>query len=141
MARDGTLAALMAPDHGRLSRASGLSVLAGLLGPVQAAAAAWALAGLLRGEVLWLAPVAFAVSGVLRALLSWRADGLAFEAALCTVTRVRARIVSVEAQRLEGPGAGLIAALAGEKLEALMPYITRYALASDLYDLLHGLVV
>lgn len=113
-------------------RASALAVLANLIWPVQAALLAYALGGLVAGAdiaAVWVS-AGFIGLGVLRAAIAWRADALAESAALQVTSRIRSRIVVAEARCAEDTpfgGAGSVAALAGEKLDLLAPYLTRYA--------------
>ncbi|AMY69266.1 cysteine ABC transporter ATP-binding protein/permease CydD [Frigidibacter mobilis] len=113
-------------------RAAALSVLAALLWPVQAALVAWAIGALLTGAAASpvLVALAFAGLGLLRAGLGLLAEAQAQAAAEAVVAAARARIVAAEAARAQDArfgGAGSIAALAGEKLDLLAPYVTRYA--------------
>lgn len=122
------LAGLIAPEQGALRRAAVLSGLAALIWPLQAALVAGALAGLLTDAAPpWGHVAGFALLGVLRALLNHWAEGIAFTAGLRVTSQCRAAIVRREASRSIGPAAGTIAALAAEKLDALLPYISRYA--------------
>jgi ATP-binding cassette subfamily C protein CydD len=122
------LAALLQPVRRRLNGAAVVSIAASMIWPVQAALAAWALAGLLgAGPALWPAVAAFALAGSLRAVLTYHSEGMLFGAGLSVITSARTRIVHREALATDGMGAGAVAALAGEKLDALLPYITRYA--------------
>jgi len=123
---------LLAPGQRLWRRAAGLSVLAALLWPLMAAVVAWALGGLLTGAAPspLLAALGFGGLGVLRALANALAEGQAQAAADAILTQARANLLATEARRAEDSrlgGAGSIAALAGEKLELLVPYITRYA--------------
>ena len=125
------LATWIAPGRQYLLRASGLSVLASLIWPVQAFCVAMALASLLTAVDMSPLSVAlgFVALGALRALLGLLAEAKAEAAAEVVVQHARARIVAVEARRAtDSPfgGAGGIAALAGEKLDLLSPYVMRY---------------
>ncbi len=111
-----------------------LSVLAGLLWVGQAAVVAQALGALLAHEAARpvLSAAVFAGLGALRAVLSHLAEALAQDAADAVIRQARLAIVAAEAQRTDDNpfgGAGAIAALAGEKLELLGPFLTRYGLA------------
>lgn len=122
----------LAPGRAAQSRAAGLAVLANLIWPLQAAVVAFALGGLLTGAQISAALMggAFLALGALRAILGLRAEALAESAAISVVRKARAQIVAVEAKRAaDSPfgGAGSISALAGEKLNLLAPYVTRYA--------------
>lgn len=112
-------------------RAAVLSVLAGLIWPLQAAVVAWAIGGLLQGDVLspWLAALGFAGLGGLRAALAYVAEAQAQLAAEAVISKARSALVAAEAKRACDStfgGAGSVAALAGEKLDLLAPYVTRY---------------
>lgn len=116
--------------HQRL--AAVLSVLAGLIWPLQAAVVAWAIGGLVQGGAPspWLAALGFAGLGVLRAALGYAAEAQAQSAAEAVITRARSTLVALEAKRAgDSPfgGAGSVAALAGEKLDLLAPFVIRYA--------------
>lgn len=113
-------------------RAALLSVLAGLLWPVQAAIVAWAVGGLLAGAVVspLIPALLFGVVGVVRAGLGYVAESQAQAAAHVVIAAARDRIVAVEALRAGDStfgGAGSLAALAAEKLDMLAPFVTRYA--------------
>ncbi|MEN8888738.1 MAG: thiol reductant ABC exporter subunit CydD [Celeribacter marinus] len=125
-------AGLMAAGAARHRRASGLSVASGLLWPVQAAVVAYALGGLLSGQTVFALGIAivFAGLGLLRAGLTMASEAHAQAAAQTIIHRARAHIVAAEARRAaDSPfgGAGAITALASEKLDLLVPFITRYA--------------
>lgn len=129
-----TQAQILSPAQGGLRRAAGLSVLAAALWPLQAAIVATALATAIDGgaPVIWGAVGAFAVLGLVRAALTWWAEGLARNAADAVTVAARHGIVRREAARAQDAafgGAGAIAALATEKLDLLTPYLTRYVLA------------
>lgn len=115
-------------------RAAALSVLASLLWIGQAAVVAQTLGTLLtEGQVHpFLAVALFAGLGALRALLTYGAETLAQDAADAVIRQARRAILLAEARRTGDyafGGAGAIAALAGEKLELLGPFLTRYGLA------------
>lgn len=123
---------LLAPVRPTLTRAAALAAGQNLLWLVQAWAVASAIAGLLTPPAA-LSPIAGAVVflgvGVLRAGLSYVADGLLFRAADTVVAELRGRILAREAA--DGPGAGAggagaTAALAAEKLDLIAPYVMRY---------------
>ena len=129
-----TPAGILSPAQGGLRRAARLSVLSAALWPVQAAIVATLLAEAIDGNVptIWGAVVGFAALGLVRALLTWWAEGLARDAADAVTQSARQDIVQREAARARDAafgGAGAIAALASEKLDLLTPYLTRYALA------------
>ncbi|MEM5492941.1 thiol reductant ABC exporter subunit CydD [Hoeflea sp. AS16] len=110
--------------------ASMLTAASSLIWPLQAAIVAMAISGLL-GQHPGPGPItsaaAFIGLGVARALLTNYAEGLLFTAATKVVTGAREEIVRREMQTIDTGGAGSIAALATEKLDTLLPYITRYA--------------
>lgn len=124
---------LAAAQQRRLRLGAVLTMLAALVWPVQAALIASALAGLLGGAP-GLSPMTAAagvlVLGLVRALVQHRAEGLLFRAAQAVVTAQAGAILDRQI-RAAGPsalgGPGAIAALAGDKLHALTPYLTRYA--------------
>lgn len=122
----------LAPVRAEQGRAAGLAVLANLIWPVQAAVVAYALGGLLTGAPVSpvLVGIGFVVLGALRAILGMKAETLADAAAIRVLRDARAHIVAVEGRRAaDSPfgGAGSISALAGEKLDLLVPFVTRYA--------------
>lgn len=122
----------LAPGRRNQHRAAWLAALANLIWPVQAALVAYALGGLLTGETVspLFVVLGFVALGALRAVLGFASETLAETAAITVVRQARAAIVSCEAQRAEETafgGAGSISALAGEKLDFLVPYLTRYA--------------
>lgn len=123
----------LAPVRGTLRRASGLSVLAALLWPLQAAIVAALFAGLLTGAPL-ISPGAAALSFLalagLRTALSFVAEARLFDAAQTVQATERLSILHREARGAASSaygGPGAVAALATEKLDALHPYLTRYA--------------
>ena len=124
----------LAPARSHQTRAAVFAVMANLLWPAQAALVAFALAALLTGpdtSPAW-AGLGFMALGAGRAVLGFRSEALAETAALRVVHPARAKIVAREATRATASqfgGAGSISALAGEKLDHLTPYITRYASA------------
>lgn len=125
-------AALLAPGHNQQRRAAVLSVLAGLIWPLQAAVVAWAIGHLLAGKGASpvFAALAFAALGVCRAALTCLAEAQAQRAAEAIIAQARGTLIASEAGRAgDSPfgGAGSVAALAGEKLELLGPYAARYA--------------
>ncbi len=109
-----------------------LSVLGALIWPLQAVLVAFGVSGLLQGQDIWKSgtvAAGFILLGLLRAVLGYAAEGQLFQAADGIVSATRARMVLRESLRA-GPasqGAGGLAALAGEKLEMIVPYVTRYA--------------
>lgn len=125
---------MLAPGQAGGRRAAALSVAAGLVWVAQAAVVALALGALLgRAQASpLLAAAAFAGLGALRAALVHRSETIAQTAADAVIRQARRAIVLAEAGRTDDNafgGAGAIAALAGEKLELLGPFLTRYGLA------------
>lgn len=124
--------ALLAPGLLKQRWAAVLSVLAGLIWPLQAAVVAWAIGELLVGATPspLIAVLGFGGLGVLRAALACLADAQAQTAAEAIIAQARTEIVATEARRAGDSafgGAGSVAALAGEKLDLLAPYVSRYA--------------
>jgi len=125
------LARLTAPQAATMRRAAWISALGALAWLPQA----WVLA-LTMGDALVgrfdRAPVligVFVALGIGRAGMAALAEGQLFRAAEALVATARARLIAREARRgpdaVAGPGA--VAALAAEKLDLLVPYVTRYA--------------
>ncbi|PTQ75549.1 thiol reductant ABC exporter subunit CydD [Celeribacter persicus] len=127
------LKTLLTPGAGAIRLASRLTALSSLLWLPQAALVAALFSRLLLGEggvSVLIGTLGFLGFAALRLILNYLAEGLLFRAGQSIVTTTRTRILAREAQStghspLGGPGA--LAALAGEKLDALLPYITRYA--------------
>lgn len=140
-----TLARLTAPERRRLTCGAALSALASLLWLPQAALLAVALGRALDGgfDVPWLWSGGFLVLGLVRALLSSRAEAILFAAAEAVVADARAALLTAEAHRAgAGPqGPGALAALATEKLDLLQPYLTRFAPARARVMLLPPLIL
>lgn len=125
-------ASLLAPGFQAQRRSAQLSVLAALIWPLQAVVVAWALGPLLAGQAppLLNAVLLFAGFGVLRAVLNYFAEAQAHQAAEAVTAGIRAEITAREAGRASDAslgGAGSVAALAGVKLDLMIPFITRYA--------------
>lgn len=125
-------AAIMAPGRRHQRRAAVLSVLAGLIWPLQAAVVAWAIGAVLSGASPspLAAILGFGGLGLLRVALTTFAEAQAHNAADAILARARTEIVANEARRATDSafgGAGSLAALAGEKLDLLAPYVSRYA--------------
>lgn len=121
----------MVPGAVMQKRAAILSVMAGLIWPLQAAVVAWVIGGLLSQTLAspMIAMLGFGGLGLLRAGLGYLAEAQAQAAAEVIVAQARAAIVGAEARRAGQSalgGAGSVAALAGEKLDLLAPYLTRY---------------
>lgn len=114
-----------------LRLAGALSLLSGLVWPVQAAALAWAIAGWAVGDMgrtVWAALI-FVLGGALRAVLDHRAGAYLFEAADQTIARERSTLIRREARDRADAGSAEIAALVVQKLPMLQPWITRYHVA------------
>lgn len=126
------LARLVRPVSHPLRQVSVLTMMASLIWPVQAALVAMAFGGLLSGGPVGIGGLAagYVTLGLVRAWLGMAADRRAQAAAESLIAGLRAEIVAGEATRGRARavgGAGAIAALAAEKLEALAPWLTRYA--------------
>ena len=126
------LGQLLHPIRRPLRLASMLVVVSSLIWVLQAAVVAVAIGGLLApgrepGADMVTAAIAFVAFGVLRACLTYFAEGLLFAAGTRVVTEAREGIVRREMRTTGSGGAGSIAALASEKLDLIAPYITRYA--------------
>tara|TARA_R110002020_G_scaffold183962_2_gene380544 strand:- start:4895 stop:6562 length:1668 start_codon:yes stop_codon:yes gene_type:complete len=124
------LTELMNASGPKVRLASALTALSSLIWPLQAGLVAVAIAGLLStqsGPGPVVSTAIFAVLGLVRAVLSYHAEGLLFDAATTIVTQAREEIVGREMRTTGSGNAGSIAALASEKLDLLAPYITRYA--------------
>ncbi|MGH1414070.1 MAG: ABC transporter ATP-binding protein/permease [Pelagimonas sp.] len=109
-----------------------LSVLASLIWLAQAAVIAKVLAALLSGAAVdvWTVSLAFLGLGALRAIANQQAQATLSRAAEHHIQDLRQEIVATESSTAEvSPfgGAGSMAALATEKLEALRPFLLRYA--------------
>jgi len=129
---------IIAPVARRLRVAGWLSVLAGTLWPVQAAAIAWAVSEWTVSESATTAPalqpaaiaaLVFLACAALRAGLEYRSGALLFDAADETIARERAALISREARAPTDAGSARIAALLVQKLPLLQPWITRYHVA------------
>ncbi|TNF19471.1 MAG: ATP-binding cassette domain-containing protein [Rhodobacteraceae bacterium] len=124
---------IIAPVEAALRRAGWLSVLAGALWPVQAAAVAWAISGWAEGapalERAWVAALVFALCAVLHAVLEHRSGALLHAAADRTIARERAALIGREARAPGAAGSASVAALVVQKLPLLQPWITRYHVA------------
>lgn len=143
------LRALLAPQARLLRRASVLSVLSALIWPLQAAAAAFAISVVLETgraglQQALIAVAGFAVLGFGRVALNWLAEGQAFRAATQILGDLRGGLIRHEAAHtgssaFGGPAA--VAALAGEKLALLVPFVTRYAPARARVMIMPGLIL
>lgn len=123
---------LLFPTRGPVRLASMLTVVSSLIWVLQAAIVALAIGGLLApghelGADMLTAAIGFVALGVLRAGLTYHAEGLLFAAGTRAVTEAREEIVRREMRTTGSGGAGATAALASEKLDFVTPYITRYA--------------
>lgn len=131
-AKPSPIARLTAPESARLKRGARLSVAASLIWPLQALLIAALFAGLLEGTDLIspaVAAIGFFGLALVRAALARGSEQVLFDAADALIGATRARLIEREsrfaAPSVGGPGA--IAALAGEKLDALEPFLVRYA--------------
>jgi ATP-binding cassette subfamily C protein CydD len=123
---------LLRPIRGPVRVASMLAVGSSLIWVLQAAIVALAIGGLLEperepGAGMLITAIAFVALGLLRACLTYYAEGLLFAAGTRAVTEAREEIVRREMRTTGSAGAGSTAALASEKLDFIIPYITRYA--------------
>ena len=121
---------LVAPVRRPLRRLAAVSVAASLIWPIQAALVAGAIGGAASGAAPPLVPLVagYVALGLARAGLGLLADRMAQGVAEEVTGHLRAAIVATEARRgRAGQGAGAVAALAAEKLEALTPWLVRYA--------------
>lgn len=124
---------IIAPIARQLNIAGWLSVIAGALWPVQAAALAWAVAQWACGEPALgpavTAALVFIGCAIVRAALEHRSGALLFDAADQTIARERKTLISREARARTEAGSAQIAALVVQKLPLLQPWITRYHVA------------
>lgn len=134
MAKTQNLDRLIAPVRAPMRRLAALSVGSNLIWPVQAALVAGAIGAAVSGVVggTLANPVSmvagYVALGFLRAGIGLLADRQAQGLAETVISGLRAEIVDQEACRSQqGAGAGAVAALAAEKLEALTPWLVRYA--------------
>lgn len=114
---------------GRLGAA--LSVVVNMIWLAQAWVIAHVLAALLSGDAVgvWGTSLSFFGLGVMRALLTQQAQVALSHAAERHIQNIRQEILDAETATEEAShfgGAGSIAALATEKLEALRPFLVRY---------------
>lgn len=109
-----------------------LSLGAALVWPLQAAIIAWVIGGLLTdpGRITPVqAALGFLALAALRSGIDMAAQRALADAAEARIAGLRAAILDGEARASTASGlggAGALAALAGEKLEALRPYLLRY---------------
>lgn len=131
--KDRAKARIVAPVARDLRIAGWLSILAGALWPVQAAAIAWAVSGWTEGappmQRALIAALIFIGCALARALLEHRTADLLFDAADRTIARERAALIRREARAVADAGSASIASLIVQKLTALHPWITRYHVA------------
>lgn len=124
---------IISPVMGQLRGAGWLSVVAGAMWPVQAAAIAWAVAGWVEGapplDRALPAAAAFVILAILRAGLEHRAGAVLYCAADQTVARERSILIEREARNRADTGSAAIASLIVQKLPLLQPWITRYTVA------------
>ena len=121
---------LVASVRRPLRRLAAVSVAANLIWPIQAALVAGAIGGAASGTAPPLVSLVagYVALGLARTGLGLLADRLAQGVAEEVIGHMRAGIVATEARRgRAGQGAGAVAALAAEKLEALTPWLVRYA--------------
>jgi ATP-binding cassette subfamily C protein CydD len=124
---------IIAPVARQLNLAGWLSVGAGALWPIQAAAIAWAVSLWTAGEPALgsavTAALVFMGCAFVRAALEHRSGALLFDAADQTIARERENLISREARARTAAGSAQIAALVVQKLPLLQPWITRYHVA------------
>ncbi|MGA9410882.1 MAG: hypothetical protein WBV78_10610, partial [Roseobacter sp.] len=106
-------ARIIAPVQRELRVAGWLSLVAGAIWPVQAAAIAWAVSGWAAGlppmERTWIAATVFVVCAILRAGLEHRSGALLYPAADQTIARERAVLIAREARAPTNAGSASIA--------------------------------
>ncbi|MBO0661204.1 ATP-binding cassette domain-containing protein [Jiella sp. MQZ9-1] len=126
-------ARLLEPVKAQLRRAGIVTVAAGLVWPLQAAAIAIAISSWTAGKVdlslTILCAGAFLLGGLVKAALEHHAGRILFTAADQVVARERQRLTSCAAKGGLGLGSAEIAALAVQKLPLLQPFVTRYQMA------------
>lgn len=131
--KDRAKARIVAPVARDLHTAGWLSVSAGSLWPVQAAAVAWAVSGWTEGtppvERAMVATLIFIGCAFARALLEHRSGGLLFAAADRTIARERTALIRREARATSHTGSASVASLIVQKLPILQPWIIRYHVA------------
>ena len=124
---------IIAPVARQLNIAGWLSVIAGAIWPVQAAAVAWAVSHWASGEPALgpavTAALVFMGSAIVRAALEHRSGALLFDAADQIIARERETLIAREARARTEAGSAQIAALVVQKLPLLQPWITRYHVA------------
>lgn len=129
------LSRLTAQAKPGLRKASIVTVVANLLWIVQAAAVGLIINSL-TGEstdsaLPWIAAAAFALTGLVRALLEQHSSRLCFNAADSVIAAARQDLLKSESQRSAmdpaRPASAAIASMATEKIAALHPYLMRYA--------------
>ncbi len=125
------LDALEAGARGAFRQAGLLTILSGLLWPLQAWGVAAQIAGWLDGRAgvaaALIAAGAFFLLAVLRALLDHRAGAVVYAAADRLLGAERAAILARESLRATGgPASAEVGALMAQKLPMLVPYLTRY---------------
>lgn len=118
-----------------MRRAATLATAAALVWPLQAALLAWGIGALAAGDrtAAPLAAAGFLLLAGLRAMLDHRAGALAFAAAARVVSDARAELAAMLSRRAgrttSALPAGAAAALAGDKLDALLPHLARWPAA------------
>jgi ATP-binding cassette subfamily C protein CydD len=121
---------MMGAARGKVRLASMLSAASSLIWPLQAGVVAMAIAGLL-GPMKEPGPLAaasvFVLLGLARVVLNHQAERLLFAGGVTIVTRAREEIVRREMRTTDSGSAASTAVLASEKLDHIIPYVTRYA--------------
>jgi ATP-binding cassette subfamily C protein CydD len=121
---------MMGAARGKVRLASMLSAASSLIWPLQAGVVAMAISGLL-GPMEEPGPLAaasvFVLLGLARAVLNHQAERLLFAGGVTIVTRAREEIVRREMRTTDSGSAASTAVLASEKLDHIIPYVTRYA--------------
>lgn len=131
---DAFLAAALRGEGTTLKRASWLAAVGESIWPVQAYVLASAIGAMVGGadttQDLWTPALVFAALALVRTVLGATASRLAFLGAERVKSRLRQRLVERLGQwsPLDGhkPDSGEAAALFGESIEALDPYLVRY---------------
>lgn len=122
------------PVKKQLTFAGILSVISALLWIGQAILVAWLFSSLVYAQSTHYQPIIvavfFIVIGAVRAGLDAWSDKVVTEAANCVLALEREKLIKSVAMRspvdTQRPSSAVIAALAAEKLETLLPYLTRY---------------
>ncbi|MTI17113.1 ATP-binding cassette domain-containing protein [Rhodobacteraceae bacterium RKSG542] len=124
---------IIAPVSAELRKAGVLSVLSGLIWPLQALLIAWTVSGWALGTTDFSATVTAAIGlvglGAVKAQLEKTAGFWLFEAADKVITIERQNLLQREARQPSSAGSAEIAAIVVQKLPMLQPWITRYHVA------------